>query len=256
MQDLIVTLVQADQRWEDKTGNLNHFQELIDDVQNTDLIVFPEMFHTSFTMHVEVMGEEFEQSEGIRWLQQISKEKNAAVYTSLIIHQNNEYQNMGVFVQPDGKISTYAKRKSFCLAREDRYFKAGQDETIVEFRGWKIQLQICYDLRFPEIVRNRLENGVPVYDLILYVANWPEKRALHWTTLLKARAIENQCYVVGVNRVGKDGNNLIYSGDSLVADPQGETIQLDARKEIVKTVQLSSEVLKNTRELLPFLKDR
>lgn len=257
MQDLKVTLVQTKQFWEDKTQNLLHFESLLKDVNDTDLILLPEMFHTSFTMNAESYAETLEQGEGINWLKLLALVKNACVYTSLIIEEDGGVYNMGVFIRPSGEITTYAKRKTFGLAKEDRHFNSGISEVIVELKDWKLQLQICYDLRFPEIVRNRIENnGEAAYDTILYVANWPERRSLHWKTLLQARAIENQCYVVGVNRVGEDGNGLLYSGDSVVCDPLGETQWLTPHAEEVKTILLSANVLKNTRASLPFLKDR
>lgn len=256
MQDLTVTLVQARQFWEDKTQNLKHFEDLLRDVEETDLIILPEMFHTSFTMNASAFAERIDAGEGINWLKLLAKVKNTCVYTSLIIAENDQFYNMGVFIQPDGMVQTYAKRKTFGLAKEDQHYSSGNEEVIVELKGWKLQLQICYDLRFPEIVRNRMsDNGDPVYDAILYVANWPEKRSLHWKTLLRARAIENQCYVVGVNRVGEDGNGLIYSGDSSITDPLGNSTELTPHTEEVKSIHLSANLLKNTRIALPFLKD-
>ena len=256
MQNLTVTLVQAEQVWEDKAANLKHYEMLLNDLSDTELILLPEMFHTSFTMNAAAHAEKLSDGEGVNWLKRIAQDKQCCIYTSLIIEENNAFYNMGVFVRPDGKIETYAKRKTFGLAREDQHYAAGDKEQIVELNGWKLQLQICYDLRFPEIVRNRMIDEEPAYDTILYVANWPEKRSAHWKSLLQARAIENQCFVVGVNRVGKDGNELVYSGDSGVYDPLGELDPLTTHTEQVKTIQLDVNVLKNTRSALPFLKDR
>ena len=257
MQDLNVTLVQANQVWEDKQANLDNYSKLIEQTTDTDLIVLPEMFHTAFSMNAEEFAETMENSIGLNWLKLTAKDKNAAIYTSLIINEKGNFYNRGVFVYPTGEIATYDKRKSFGLAGEDRVFTAGNSRQLVEFRGWKIQLQICYDLRFPEIARNTLdafEN--PLYDILIYVANWPERRNLHWKTLLTARAIENQCYTIGVNRVGEDGKNLIYSGDSLLADPLGITKFLTPHLEEVKTFQLSKAELNKIRKDLPFLKDQ
>lgn len=256
MQNLTVTLVQAEQVWEDKAANLKHYETLLEDLSDTELILLPEMFQTSFTMNAAAHAEKLSDGEGINWLRQMAQEKHCCFYTSLIIEENDAFYNLGVFVRPDGKIETYAKRKTFGLAREDQHYAAGDKELIVELNGWKLQLQICYDLRFPEIVRNRMIDEEPAYDVILYVANWPEKRSTHWKSLLQARAIENQCFVVGVNRVGKDGNGLVYSGDSGVYDPLGELDPLTPHTEQVKTTQLDVNVLKNTRSALPFLKDR
>jgi predicted amidohydrolase len=256
MSDLKITLVQADQKWEDKLANLANYDQLLLNVE-TDLIVLPEMFHTGFSMNVNELFETNEKGVGIEWLLKTSKEKNAAIYTSLIIKENESFYNRGVFVEPSGKITTYDKRKSFGLAKEDLFFTAGTGSTIVNYKGVKIQLQICYDLRFPEIVRNEINsNGEPMYDLICYVANWPEKRALHWKTLLQARAIENQCYVAGVNRVGIDANNLVYSGDCTFTDALGNKQALKNNLEEIATFVINLTDLNKIREMLPFLNDR
>ncbi len=257
MQDLNVTLVQANQVWEDKQANLDNYSKLIEQTTDTDLIVLPEMFHTAFSMNAGEFAETMQNSIGLNWLKKTAQDNNAAIYTSLIINEKGNFYNRGVFVYPTGEIATYDKRKSFGLAGEDRVFTAGNSRQLVEFRGWKIQLQICYDLRFPEIARNTLDASEnPLYDILIYVANWPERRNLHWKTLLTARAIENQCYTIGVNRVGEDGKNLIYSGDSLLADPLGITQFLTPHLEEVRTFQLSKAELIKIRKDLPFLKDQ
>jgi omega-amidase len=257
MQDLRIALVQAQQVWEDKHANLAHFSSLLADLDQVDLILLPEMFQTGFSMHAEALAEEMNNSESINWLQELASEKNAAIYTSMIVREDGNFYNRGLFVEPSGMITVYDKRKTFGLAGEDVTYKAGTKETIVEWNGWNLQLQICYDLRFPEIVRNRLTtNQSAAYDVILYVANWPARRNEHWKALLKARAIENQCYVVGVNRVGEDANGLNYSGDSVLIDELGTVDFCEAGNEVVKIVTLSKEKLNTTRELLPFLKDR
>lgn len=255
MQDLTVCLVQANQLWEDKEGNLKHYSQLLGD-SAADLFVLPEMFHTGFTMNT-ALAEDFSDSSGLQWLKDLAQEKQAAVYTSLIIRDGEKLVNRGVFVTSAGDVTSYDKRKTFSLAGEDRHYARGDRETIVEYKGWRLQLQICYDLRFPEIARNRLDsNHRAAYDVLLYVANWPEKRTLHWNVLLKARAIENQCYVVGVNRVGNDANGLYYSGDSQVVTALGETELLPAGEECVRTIVMKMTDLKKTREIIPFLKDR
>ena len=256
MSDLRTVLVQANQIWEDKSANLRHYEELLADAGDADLIVLPEMFHTGFSMSAAEFAEDAN-GPGIAWLKQQAAARNCALYTSLIASENGNYLNRGVFVQPDGTVHTYDKRKCFTLAGEDRTYTAGTREVIVDFRGWKLQLQICYDLRFPEIVRNRLEaDGRPAYDAILYVANWPQRRSLHWQTLLRARAIENQCYVMGVNRVGEDGKGLVYSGDSACIDLLGNETACPAGQETVLPVTLSRSELDSTRAAIPFLKDR
>ncbi len=256
MQDLKITLIQANQKWEDKKTNLRHYEELLSNVQETDLILLPEMFQTGFTMNAAEMAEEMDNSKGLNWLKQVAQLKSAAIYTSLIIREGAFFHNRGVFVFPDGSVEHYDKQKSFGLAGEDQVFKSGQNEKIVTYKGWKIMLQICYDLRFPELVRNKIVNDSPKYDLLLYVANWPERRAEHWKTLLKARAIENQCFVAGVNRVGVDGKNLTYSGDSVVVNALGDEVKLKQSIEDVQTILLEPNTLSEIRTALPFLKDQ
>ena len=257
MQDLKVSLVQANQVWEDKKENIKHFEKLLAEVTETDIIVLPEMFHTGFTMNAKKFAEDMKKSSAISWLQSMAAQKNAAIYTSFIAKEDDFYFNRGVFVEPSGKYTHYDKRKLFTLAGEEKVFKAGHVKTRVNYKGWKIQLQICYDLRFPEITRNGLQDHKSAkFDALLYVANWPEKRNTHWKALLTARAIENQCYVVGVNRVGEDGKGLTYSGDSAVINSYGETIgKVKAHKEKVKTVVLSADHLAEVRTQLQFLKD-
>jgi omega-amidase len=256
MQDLNVTLVQANQIWEDKTANLTHFSSLLKDIDPTDLIVFPEMFHTAFTMNAEKMAEKMEDSSGIAWLKATAHKKNAACYASLIIEENNQYFNRGVFVFPDGKLAVYDKRKRFGLAGEKEVFTAGEKECIVEYKGWKINLQICYDLRFPENIRNGIEKGIARYDILIYVANWPEARSTHWKVLTQARAIENQCYVIAVNRVGADAKKLTYSGDSTCFDLLGnKLVETPVGMECTPSCILKSTSLMENREKLPFLAD-
>lgn len=257
MQDLKVALVQANQIWENKEENLKNYDRLLETLSGVDLILLPEMFHTGFSMNAENLAETEDSSIGLEWLKNKAKIKNAAIYTSLIFKENDFYYNRGVFVEPTGAIYTYDKRKTFGLAGEDKVYTAGTSETIVTYKGWKFQLQICYDLRFPEIVRNRiLPNLFPAYDVILYVANWPQRRSEHWKTLLKARAIENQSYVLGVNRVGTDGKELEYSGDSMLIDSLGNSELCRESVEEVVNFELSYDMLLKTREMLPFLKDR
>jgi omega-amidase len=256
MQNLKVTLVQANQVWENKQANFSNYERLLAEVQNTDLIVLPEMFHTGFSMEVENLAEKMENGEGLTWLQTLAKQKNAAVYTSLIIEEKGSYFNRGVFVFPSGDIQIYDKRKRFALAGEDLVFTDGKSETIIDYLGWKINLQICYDLRFPEIARNELHGDKAKYDVLLYVANWPERRVHHWKSLLIARAIENQCYVVGVNRVGEDGKGLNYSGDSVIIDALGvNQSAIEAGTETIETIELNHENLLVIRKNLPFLQD-
>lgn len=255
MQDLTVTLVQPNQLWEDIQGNLDNYERLLSVVEETDLILLPELFQTSFTMNTDLAEEMSGRS--IQWLLDCSKKNNAAIYTSLMIKEDGNYFNRAVFIQPDGLIECYDKRKTFGLAKEDEYFTAGDSEQIVSYKGWKFQLQVCYDLRFPEIARNRIDaSGAAAYDVLLYVANWPKKRSAHWKALLSARAIENQSYVIGVNRVGTDGHDFSYSGDSMVIDALGSKSILTPRMEAVESFVIKNADLSQIREMLPFLKDR
>lgn len=255
MSDLTITLVQANQCWEDKEKNYSNYERLIGKIQ-TDVIVLPEMFNTGFSMNVKEMAEDWSNSDSLMWLLKMAKNLDAAFYTSLIIKDNSNYYNRGVFVEPTGKISTYDKRKLFSLAREEKFFEPGEGETIVYFRGWNFQLQICYDLRFPEIARNELLSSFnPKYDVILYVANWPQKRIGHWNSLLNARAIENQSYVIGVNRVGSDNNNLLYNGGSKIVDALGVETKFENNVEGTLSFVLKSTNLSKIRESIPFLKD-
>ena len=254
MQDLKVTLVQANQIWEDKLANFKNYSRLLKSIEHrTDLIILPEMFDTGFSMNVE-LAEEWNSNTSVKFLVDLAAEKQFAIYTSLMVKDNNHFYNRGVFVYPSGEIIYYDKRKSFGLGGEDKFYTAGETETIVNYKSWKINLQICYDLRFPEIARNFEIDGIPKYDLLLYVANWPAKRVEHWKTLLKARAIENQSYVIGVNRIGEDANGLSYSGDSSCFDPLGN-IYCHLENESIFTTSLSEFTLNNTRTSLPFLKD-
>ncbi len=255
MQDLRISLVQADQIWEDKTANFNNYERLLKNVE-TDLILLPEMFQTGFSMNTEELAEDWNNSTSVTWLKELASKKNAAIYTSLMIKDGDHFFNRGVFVYPSGKLEKYDKRKTFSLAKENDYFSSGTETTIVDYLGWKLQLQICYDLRFPEILRNYiLPNQLPAYDVLLFVANWPEKRISHWNALLKARAIENQCFVAGVNRVGKDEKGLAYNGLSAGYNALGEEVNRSKEDETVINLILNKKELKEIQKALPFLKD-
>jgi predicted amidohydrolase len=255
MEDLSVGILQFNQIWQDKKANFERVLTLLEAQPKLDLLLLPEMFHTGFSMDAETLAETMK-ATGIAWLKKMSSEKNTAIYTSLIIKEDEQFYNRGVFVQPDGLVHVYDKQKRFALAGEDLVYSAGTKNTIVSWRGWNIKLQICYDLRFPEIARNSVDaDGLAEYDVLLYVANWPERRALHWKSLLVARAIENQCYVAGLNRVGTDGNKLTYSGDSMVVDALGTVHGCNPSVEEIKTVTLNYTDLMTVRQQLPFLKD-
>jgi predicted amidohydrolase len=256
MQDLRISIIQMDQAWENIPANLKHIENLLEGLPETDLILLPEMFHTGFSMNT-ALAEEWNENKALSKLLEWSIKYQSAIYTSLMVEENLQFFNRGVFVEPSKKISIYDKQRSFGLGGEDKVFTAGSSETIITYKGWKFNLQICYDLRFPELIRNRLDSsGTAAYDVLLYVANWPKKRVLHWSSLLQARAIENQCYSIGVSRVGTDGNQLEYPGKSVVFDGVGtKQLEMDD-SEAVYTAILSMHDLEVLRLELPFLKDR
>jgi len=256
MDDLTITLVQADQRWENKAANFQNYEALLIDTDDTDLIILPEMFNTGFSMNAPELSETLQISPSIDWLKAIARQKNASVYTSLIFREDSRYFNRGFFVEPNGSLTPYDKQKTFGLAKEDNVFSHGNNSVVVNWKGWNIQLQICYDLRFPEISLNKHTNDRPHYDILIYIANWPTTRRDHWRSLLPARAIENQCYVVGVNRVGKDENQHVYAGDSFVFDLHGNLLADLGNTQKAQTIVLSSSDLIHGRKKLPFLKDR
>ncbi len=256
MSHLKVSLVQCKQFWEDKQKNLDHYDSLLQKIGETDLILLPEMFHTAFSMNTELLGEDCSDSLALSWLKKTANNKKSAIYTSFIAKEGGKYFNRGVFVEPNGTVHFYDKRKLFTLAKEDLFFSAGEKQVIVDYKNWKINLQICFDLRFPEVSRNRIKQNVIDYDLCLYVANWPEKRAAHWKALLQARAIENQCFLIGLNRVGEDAKSLTYSGDSAAYSPYGEKLSGNfAFQENIIEVNLSKDSLEEIRSSLNFLQD-
>ena len=215
-----IAIIQSPLVWEDPKANRIQFEEKIKSItENVDLIVLPEMFSTGFTMHPELVAETMN-GETITWLQSLCKEKNVAITGSLVITENGNFFNRLVFVFPSGEIQHYDKKHRFTLAGEDKVYTAGKNKLIVDYKGFKICPLICYDLRFPVFSRN-VEN----YDVLLYVANWPKIRTNAWDILLKARAVENMSYVIGVNRVGVDDNNLEYIGHSQAVDFFGNDIQ-------------------------------
>lgn len=253
MKDTLrVTIVQSHLHWENPIANRDMFSEKISGLQSeTDLVILPEMFTTGFSMNAAALAEK-EEGPTLDWMQEIAKSLNAAVTGSVIISENEEFYNRLLFVQPDGAFESYDKRHTFTLAGEHKIFSKGNERRIIDFRGWKICPLICYDLRFPVWARNTED-----YELLLYVANWPKKRVAAWDALLKARAIENMSYCVGVNRVGLDGNGHEYTGHSGVFDPLGEQLHSNTdEKEFIETISLSKAYLTNTREKLQFLNDR
>jgi omega-amidase len=245
-----ISLIQTSLTWEDPQANRSNFGKLINRIEATDLIVLPEMFATGFTMNPKVIAETMD-GETVAWMKEIATEKNCAITGSLVINEGGNYYNRLLFVYPDGNIKTYNKRHLFSLAGEDKAYTAGSDKLIVNYKGWKICPLVCYDLRFPVFARN-----VEEYDLLLYVANWPSPRIFAWDTLLKARAIENMCYVAGVNRIGEDANGHPYPGHSRLLDCLGATVMEVSTIEGVFTVALDREKMLETRGKFGFLNDR
>lgn len=249
MQDLSVTIVQADLIWGDIDANLNNFSNLLDKLDaDTDLIVLPEMFSTAFAVDNVNIAEGAE-GEAFRWMNSTALKKNAAVVGSIFVKEGSSYYNRLVFMKPDGTYVTYDKRHLFRLAGEHEKFSPGDKRVIVDWKGWKILPLICYDLRFPVWSKNRYINNNYEYDCILYLANWPGRRNYAWNSLLVARAIENQSYVVGVNRIGQDGNDIPHQGDSAVYNCRGRSLISTVPNEIsVKTVKLSYEDIASFRK--------
>ena len=246
---LQIALIQASLVWENPEQNRINFSNKIAAISSdVDLIVLPEMFTTGFTMTPENLKKE-EGAITLAWMQEIAKKKNAALVGSLPFYENNNYTNRLFFVQPDGSYQTYDKRHTFTLAGEDKVYQAGLEKLIVNYKGFEICLMVCYDLRFPVWARN-VEN----YDVLIYVANWPKPRITAWDTLLKARAIENMVYCVGVNRIGSDTMGYEYSGHSAVYDSLGEQLIFSKKEEIIYTT-LQKEHIIATRKKLKFLED-
>ena len=269
MAPLTITTLQTNLAWENKNANLQLLGKKINGLQEkTEIVVLPEMFSTGFSMQPKLFAETME-GETVQWMKEISSSNKIILTGSLIIEENEQFYNRLIWMLPNGEFGYYDKRHLFGLAQEDKYYTAGNKRLIASVKGWKINLQICYDLRFPVWARNRkipieksMEEESPIspdarpeFDVLLYVANWPERRSHAWKTLLCARAIENQCYVIGVNRVGVDGNNVSHSGNSLVIDPLGEVLYHMADEEDIFTITLQKEWLNDVRKKFPFWKD-
>jgi len=246
-----ICLIQAPLSWENPEANRNYFEQKINGLGfKSDLVILPEMFTSGFTMDPESVAETMN-GETIQWLQSLASMYQLAITGSLVIEEKGNYFNRMVFVFPNGDLASYDKRHLFTLAGENLVYNSGNSKTIVTYKGWKICLQICYDLRFPVFVRN-----VESYDLLIYVANWPKPRINAWDILLKARAVENLCYVVGVNRIGEDGNQHVYVGHSQVIDELGNFIVEPSENEEIFTALLDKNKMLETRTKLNFLNDR
>lgn len=251
METLRITLVQSELHWEDPEANRRAFSGRLAHLSGqTDLVVLPEMFSTGFSMRAAELAEPPE-GPTMQWMLARAKELNAVIAGSLIVAERGSYYNRLVWMLPDGNYHTYDKRHLFTLAGEDRHYTRGNSHLLLTYRGWKILPLICYDLRFPVWARNTQN-----YDLLLFVANWPERRVAAWNTLLAARAIENQCYVAGVNRVGEDGNGVYHCGDSALYDYAGRQLYRCTHQEDIFTAHLQLEPQRTFREKLAFLQDR
>lgn len=249
MENLKITIIQPDIIWENPQANLDKYSQWIENIEESDIIILPEMFTTGFSMKPESLKESMEGSS-VQWMKNIAADKNAAVVGSLIIEENNQIFNRALWVFPDGKIQTYDKRHLFSMGQEHLHYSPGKEKEIIEFKGWRFCPQICYDLRFPVFVRN-LED----YDVVFYMANWPSPRHHVWKNLLISRAIENQAYCFGINRTGTDGMGIKYLGDSACISPKGMA-DFMGDKESVQTFEISYTDLHNFRKAFPLLKDR
>ena len=249
METLKITFIQPNIIWEQPAANINHYNKLIEEVGETHLIVLPEMFSTGFSMQPRSLAETMS-GETVYWMKKMASQKKAAIAGTLIIEEEGKYYNRCVWVNPDGTTSYYNKRHLFTMGGEMEHYTPGHSRLIVEYLGWRFCPLICYDLRFPVWSRNTVN-----YDVLLYLSNWPSPRHHVWKNLLVARAVENQAYCIGVNRVGSDGNGVNYMGDSALIDPKGFAAYL-GHSEKVETLNISFSDLKRFRKAFPVLNDR
>lgn len=270
MSTLTITIIQSNLHWEDKAANLAMFEEKINSIKDkTEIVVLPEMFSTGFSMEPSKLAETME-GETVQWMKRVAAQKKIILTGSIIIKEDNTVQAAGsastlfynrlIWMLPNGQYGYYDKRHRFAFAGEDLHYTSGNKRLIASVKGWKINLLICYDLRFPVWARQTPppsgEDGRGLeFDLLIYVANWPEKRIHAWKTLLQARAIENQCYVAGCNRLGDDNNGFHYSGESMVIDPIGEVLYTKKDTEDIFTITIDKKHLQEVREKFPFWKD-
>ena len=253
---LTFTLIQTHLHWEVKLANLMMLEEKIASIkQKTEVVILPEMFSTGFSMEPERFAETMD-GPTVVWMKQMAVQHKIILTGSLMIKEDNRYFNRLIWMLPTGNFGYYDKRHCFAFAGENEHYTPGNKRLIAQVKGWKINLQICYDLRFPVWARQeKNETDSLEYDILLNVANWPERRNHAWKTLLTARAIENQCFVIGVNRVGNDGNTIYHSGDSMVINPLGEILYHKAHDEDIFTITLEKQTLEQIRQKFPFWKD-
>jgi len=252
INNLKITIFQAYLFWENIDKNLQNLTLRLSSgvKEKTDLIVLPEMFNTGFSMNAAALAEDMN-GKTMTWMKESAAKYNCVITGSLIIKENDAYYNRMIWMLPDGEFQYYDKRHLFGMGQEDQTYTAGGEQVIVELKGWKIRLAICYDLRFPVWLRNT----DAAYDILLVIASWPDRRIPHWKALIPARAIENQSYVIAANRVGHDGNEVYYSGHSMCIDAFGNTVYYKPEDEDLYTFSISYEELVKVRQGFPFLKD-
>ncbi|HOY39597.1 MAG TPA: amidohydrolase [Bacteroidales bacterium] len=249
MNELTISLVQTDLVWENPEANLNQLNTMLDSIRRTDIIILPELFTTGFTMRCNGFAETMN-GFTIHWMKEVATSKNAAVCGSIIIQEGTCFYNRFLFVTPDN-VYSYDKHHLFSIASEDKFYSKGSQRVIINYRNWRIMPLICYDIRFPVWSRNRND-----YDMLIYVASWPASRRKIWDALVRARALENQCVVAAVNRVGVDGAYIYYNGGTQLIDARGDTIAMarDNHEEIFTTT-LDKQKLDSFREKFPVWKD-
>lgn len=254
MPDLSVTLIQSSLHWENVDANLRMFSEKIEGIkEKTEVVILPEMFSTGFSMHPEILAEMMD-GKTIQWMRATANKKKIILTGSIIIEENGQYFNRLIWMLPNGQFAFYDKRHLFAYAEEHHHYTAGNKKLIAQVKGWKICPVICYDLRFPVWQRQPPEEENR-YDLLICVANWPASRSDAWDVLLRARAIENQCFVIGVNRISTDGNDICYNGGSAIIDPMGKVIIKKDKEEATIQYTLQKDILIDTRKRFPFLQD-
>ncbi len=257
MQDLKITLIQSDLHWEDVDANLSMFEEKIWQIgRSTDVIVLPEMFTTGFSMAASKLAEHMNMKT-FKWMRQMADQTGALILGSYIVRVHDKYFNRLLWMEPGGNYRTYDKRHLFRMANEHKTYSPGESLLVANWKGWKICPLVCYDLRFPVWTRNRWDREADTlaYDVAIYVANWPTARIDAWDTLLRARAIENLSYVVGVNRIGIDGAGVEHNGRSAVVSPKGEPIFTIEGTEAIHTVELNANSLHAFRHRFPSHQD-
>ena len=270
MSSLTITTIQTELKWEDKTANLRHFEAKIESLREpAELVILPEMFSTGFSMQPERLAETMD-GPTVHWMREMAARKKIILTGSVIIEENEHYFNRLIWMLPNGQYGYYDKRHRFAYAGEDAQYTAGGKRLVASVKGWRVLPLVCYDLRFPVWSRQTSqkpgESPQPSetaggstpdleYDLLLYVANWPESRSHPWKTLLQARAIENQCYVAGVNRIGHDGHDIYHNGDSMIIGPLGETLYHAGANDETFTLTLQKDDLTKVRQRFPFWRD-